>query len=109
MKRPELINELASRIAAVCRDHPVRVAIDGVDASGKTTLADELVTPLQHIGRSVIRASLDGFHNPAPLRGRRGAASAEGYYHDSFNYTNVCYERLLSPREAGPRGSIRSI
>jgi hypothetical protein len=40
----------------------VRVAIDGVDGVGKTTLADELVAPLQLLGRDVIRASIDGFH-----------------------------------------------
>jgi hypothetical protein len=28
---------------------------------GKTTLADELVAPLQALGRTVIRASVDGF------------------------------------------------
>lgn len=40
MGHRELIQSLASAIAAVRRSHPTRVAIDGVDASGKTTLAD---------------------------------------------------------------------
>ena len=104
MRRLELINELSSRISEVFRDHPVRVAIDGVDASGKTMLADELVVPRQRMGRSVIRASIDGFHNPATIRRRRGATSAEGYYYDSFNYTDLIKE-LLVP--LGPGGSLR--
>ena len=72
MDRP-FSSELASRISSVRRDHPVRVAIDGADASGKTTLADELAAPLQRMGRSVLRSSIDGFHNPATIRRRRGA------------------------------------
>lgn len=41
MTREQLLSVLAHRISAVERTHPVRVAIDGVDAAGKTTLADE--------------------------------------------------------------------
>jgi uridine kinase len=40
--------------------HPTRVAIDGVDAAGKTTLDDELAEVLRERGRGVIRASIDG-------------------------------------------------
>jgi uridine kinase len=84
MTRNVVLNELAMRIAAVRRSHPLRVAIDGVDGVGKTTLADELVAPLQSLGRDVIRASIDDFHNPRSIRLRRGGA--EGYYFDSFEY-----------------------
>lgn len=103
MKRQELIDEIASRIVAVIRPHPVRVAIDGVDAAGKTTLADELVPALSNLGRPVIRASVDGFHNPAAIRKRRGALSPEGYYRDSFNYPALI-DGLLRP--LGPGGSL---
>lgn len=103
MERREVINNIASRTAAIARPHPVRVAIDGVDASGKTTFADELAPVLTALGRPVIRASIDGFHNPAALRRRRGALSPEGYFHDSFNYPALV-ELLLQP--LGPRGSL---
>lgn len=96
--------EIALRIASVVRDHPVRVAIDGVDAAGKTTLADELVGPLRRLGRSVVRASVDGFHHPAEVRRRRGALSPEGYYRDSFDYSGLA-RVLLEP--LGPGGSRR--
>ena len=39
--RQELLEDLASRIAKLRSEHPVRVAIDGVDAAGKTTLSDD--------------------------------------------------------------------
>src|SRR5215211_4361173 len=104
MKRSELLDYLAGRITRRGRAHPVRVALDGPDAAGKTTLAQELVGPLQARGRPVIRASIDGFHNPARIRHARGATSPEGYYRDSFN-CRALVESLLAP--LGPGGSRR--
>jgi uridine kinase len=100
VKRSQLLEELVQRIVHIERPHPIRVAIDGVDAAGKTTLAEELVTPIQAWGRPVIRASLDGFHHPARLRYQRGSTSPEGYYHDSFNY-QALIECLLAPLGMG--------
>jgi uridine kinase len=81
-----VVAELADRIEALRRPHPVRVAIDGIDAAGKTTLADELASVLRRRGREVVRVSADGFHRPRAERYRRGELSPEGYYHDSFDY-----------------------
>lgn len=61
MQRFEYLSDLASVIVEIPLDHPTRVAIDGVDGVGKTTLADELVPLIQGAGRQVIRASVDGF------------------------------------------------
>jgi uridine kinase len=94
---------VASRIAGIVRPHPTRVAIDGVDAAGKTTLADELAPVMEALGRPVVRASIDGFHNSAAVRRKRGSLSPEGYYHDSFNYPALL-EVLLQP--LGPGGSL---
>jgi len=102
MKRSDLIEELAAAIAAVRLPHPTRVGIDGVDAVGKTSLANELVEPLEKRGRHVVRASVDGFHHPKDIRYRRGSDSAEGYFFDSFNYPAVRSE-LLDP--LGPQGT----
>jgi uridine kinase len=84
------------------RPHPVRVAIDGPDAAGTTTLTDELAAGLKARGREVIRASIDGFHRPRAERYRRGADSPEGYYRDSFDHDALRAE-LLDP--LGPDGS----
>ncbi len=104
MERHVLVEDLASRIAAIVRPHPVRVAIDGVDAAGKTTLADELAPVLAGLRRPVIRASIDGFHHPAAIRRRRGPLSPEGYFLDSFNYPALV-EALLQP--LGPGGTLQ--
>jgi uridine kinase len=102
MERSRAIEHLANLILQVQESHPVRVAIDGVDAAGKTSLADELVLPLNNAGRFVIRASVDGFHNSRSVRLQRGEFSPEGYYRDSFNY-DAFISCLLQP--LGPGGN----
>ena len=104
MTRAHAVEQLAASIAALRPGHAARVAIDGVDGAGKTTLADELVEPLRGAGRQVIRASVDGFHNPREVRYARGPDSPEGYFLDSFDYAALKRE-LLEP--LGPTGDNR--
>lgn len=75
----------------------VLVGIDGPDASGKTTLADHLDASLTP---PVLRASIDGFHNPTEVRRPRGDLSPEGYYRDSFDHQSLVGD-LLDPFAAG--------
>lgn len=98
------LEQLAERIANIQRTHPVRVGIDGIENSGKTTLADELVPHIEANGRPVIRVSVDLFHAPRAVRYRQGRESAQGYYEDSFDYEKF-KDRLLSP--LGPNGNRR--
>jgi uridine kinase len=104
MTRDSLVGRLADFIGSLQRPHPVRVAIDGPDAAGKTTLADELASALRRRQRCVIRASIDGFHRPRAQRYRRGHDSPRGYYNDSFDY-EALRRNLLDP--LGPNGSRR--
>jgi uridine kinase len=101
--RQFVIEQLAEMIARIKMEHPVRVAVDGVDAAGKTMLTDELADSLKALGRIVIRASVDGFHNPRAIRYKKGLESPEGYYLDSFCYDTILDE-LLHP--LGPGGSF---
>ena len=104
MNRHELIDTIADRIASLTAQDPIRVAIDGVDGVGKTVFADELAANLIARRRAVIRASVDGFHNPRSVRYQRGRNSPEGYFEDSFNYSALKHE-LLDP--LGHGGSLR--
>lgn len=81
--------------------HPVRIAIDGRTASGKTTVADELAVAIRANGRPVIRTSIDGFHRPRAERYARGRRSPEGYYYDARDLWAV-RSMLLDP--LGPDG-----
>jgi len=82
----------------------VRVGIDGVDGSGKTVFADELGEALRDAGRSVVRISVDDFHNVSAVRHRRGRDSPEGFWLDSFDYARLRSD-VLEP--LAPGGSRR--
>lgn len=92
----QMVKTLASKILEYKKDVPLRVGIDGIDAAGKTFLANELSSYLENKGHATIRASIDGFHNPQIIRHRRGSYSPEGYYYDSFNY-KLLKQCLLEP------------
>ena len=98
------MSKIAQAISEVELPHPVRVGIDGLSASGKTIFADELGEVLQEDGKKVVRAGLDGFHNPPEIRHRQGPMSVEGYVEDSFDYLAV-REKVLQP--LGPDGDRR--
>jgi uridine kinase len=104
MERIQLLRILAEMIRCIESDHPLRVAIDGVDASGKTILADKLAETMQDGKRQIIRATVDDFHYPQHIRRKRGDLSPQGFYHDSFNYPALI-EDLLIP--LGPNGDRR--
>jgi uridine kinase len=101
--RDALLERLAGLITQRRPAQTLRVAVDGPDAAGKTTLAGELAGRLAG-KRDVIRASIDGFHRPRAERYRRGDLSPEGAYHDTFDYDAV-RAVLLDP--LGPGGSRR--
>ena len=93
MRASTMIVELAKRVCSLDQAHPVRVAVDGRTASGKTTLADELGAAVAQLGRPVIRTTIDGFHNPRIVRYRQGRSSPLGYYQDARDLGAV--RRLL--------------
>ena len=104
MRRDLMIRALAEAIDAVAVSRPLRVAVDGPDAAGKTTLGDEVAVALQVIGREVVRASVNGFHRPRAERYAKGAGSPAGYFDDSFDHAALL-RVLLDP--FGPEGTRR--
>lgn len=90
-----VLEKLAALVAEIDSGRRARVAVDGVDASGKTTLADRLAAAVRP-QRPVIRASADAFHRPRGERYRRGRDSAEGCYFDTFDLAAL-RDRLLVP------------
>jgi uridine kinase len=102
--RGELLDRLAGAIESAPASHPLRVAVDGPPAAGKTTLADELALLLRSRGREVIRTSAESFQLPRAQRYRRGEFSAEANYHDAFDY-DALRRVLLDP--LGPGGDRR--
>jgi uridine kinase len=98
-----LLARLADAVAGFDPDRRIRVAIDGVDGAGKTTLADALAPLIAAQGRPVVRASVDDFHNPQNLRYARGRYSPDGFYLDSYDYDSF-RRLLLEPMSPGGSG-----
>jgi uridine kinase len=103
--RTEVIERLVGWITA--RSGTVRLAIDGPDTAGKTTLAAGLAGVIEAGGRPVIRASIDGFHRPATERYRQGKLSPAGYYEDSFDL-DALRTVLLDPLSPGGNRRYRT-
>lgn len=106
-RRQTVLQSVAERILETSAPYITRVAIDGVDGAGKTTFADELAGVLEPSGREVIRASVDGFHNPREVRYRLGRGSPEGFYRDSYDYKTF-KDVLLDPLSPGGTGRYRT-
>src|ERR1700742_644931 len=102
--RADLLDRLVGTIESVTIPHPLRVAVDGPPAAGKTTLADELAALLRARGREVIRATTESFQLPRAQRYRHGEFSPEANYHESFDYDTL-RRVLLDP--LGPDGDRR--
>lgn len=80
LSRSEILERLVQLLERL--QLPARVAIDGPDAAGKTTLAGELASRL---GGSAARIGADEFLRPPEERYRRGRESPEGYYEDAVD------------------------
>jgi len=98
---------LADAVASLDLDHPTRVAVDGITASGKTTLARELTGALVARGRPAVHLSMDGFHHPRAVRHRQGRESADGYYEDAYDFGAFVRE-VLAPLDEGGEHRYRA-
>ena len=101
----DLLDRLAERIEAMRVSRLLRVAVDGPDAAGKTTLADALAGVLRARGRDVIRMSIDDFLRPRAQRYRRGNDSPDGYYEDAFDL-DATRRALFDQSSAGTDGGV---
>ena len=103
MLRRELVSKVADHILDLQFHHPIKVAISGITASGKTTLANELAEELRRRKKEVVRTSIDNFHNPRAIRYRQGKDSAIGYYEDAHDYQALMEKLLIPLGENGDR------
>lgn len=99
-----MLRRVADDILNVGGATVTRVAVDGIASAGKTILADELAEVLGPSGRQVIRVSADDFLNPRAVRYRRGRASPEGFFLDTYDY-KALHRCVLEP--LAPGGSRR--
>ncbi|WP_245644580.1 nucleoside/nucleotide kinase family protein [Nocardioides jensenii] len=100
--RSSVLESIAGHLDELLRGHPLRVGVDGVCGSGKSTFTRELVTLLAARDRPVVLVDSDGFHHVRAHRYRQGRDSARGYYEDGYDFGALA-DRVLRP--LGPGGS----
>lgn len=105
-ERLRVLGQVADAVPFPVAPATLRMAVDGVDGSGKTVFADELAQVLRERGHQVVRASVDDFHQVRALRYARGRSSPEGFWLDSYDYDRFRTE-LLEPFGRGPGHSFR--
>lgn len=103
--REALIKRVTRIVLALDRPHPIRVAVEGRSAAGKTTFADALALALGPSGRQVLRAGIDDFHPPGhAARSAAGGYTPQTIYEEGFDY-GAFRRLLLAP--LGPGGARR--
>lgn len=95
VERIALLGEIADRIAALGPGR-LRVGIDGLTASGKTTFGHELAQHIARAGRPVLRASLGDFKRPWSERHLYDRESGEGFYRNALDCARAA-DLLLDP------------
>jgi uridine kinase len=99
-QRERVLEQVAQAVVRRAGSRATIVAVDGVDAAGKSSFARDLRAYLARLGRDAICVSLDGFHKARAARYEKGALSPEGYYEDAFDYTRLVDEFLAPVRAA---------
>ena len=101
MKQVEAFSIIHNAVETISKkkNKPIRVAINGIEGTGKTTFAANLVIYLETQNLSAFHISIDGFHFNKKLRYRQGRNSAKGYYEDS--YDEVAFVEMVLQRSQG--------
>ena len=61
LERKEVMKIIVNEIEKVCLEHPIRVGVSGITASGKSTLAQEIASEIVSRGYPCIKASIDNY------------------------------------------------
>ena len=103
MKQIEIFSLILDKLNKIrdTKSKPIRVAINGIEGTGKTTFAYALVKHMNALGHETIHISIDGFHFNKKVRYRQGRDSAKGYYEDSYNEA-AFVEKVLQRSQGNP-------
>lgn len=105
MKHEEIFSIIRDEIEKIqnSKSKPIRVAINGIEGTGKTTFAAAIVKYLNAHNHIATHISIDGFHFNKEIRYRQGRNSAKGYYEDSYDEVafikNVLQRSQQTPAE----------
>ena len=104
MNEKEAFEILKKRIIQIQskKEKPTRIAINGIEGTGKTVFAKKLTEYLNSTGMKAIQISIDGFHFNKKIRYKQGRNSAKGYYEDSYDELAFVNKVLKSTQTKNP-------
>lgn len=94
MSKIDLLEYLENEILEINKKRVI-IAIDGIDASGKSSLAKEITLKLQNKLYNVQLVHIDDFHLPKKIRYLKGKDSPEGFYFDSYDYQTIISKLII--------------
>lgn len=104
MKEQEVLDIIQDKIKTIQlhKNKIVRVAINGIEGTGKTVFCEKLTKHLNNNGYKAIQVTIDGYHNTKQIRYQQGKDSAKGYYEDAYNETAFVDFVLKASQEETP-------
>jgi uridine kinase len=110
MEEIEIFRIIEKRLEKIIgqKQKPVCVAINGIEGTGKTVLANKLTKFLKENGKRAIQVSIDGFHFNKERRYKQGRDSAKGYYEDSYDEVGFVEKVLIPSQNKNPKITIAS-
>jgi len=81
---------------------PTRIAINGIEGTGKTVFAEKLTKYLNSNEMKAIQISIDGFHFNKEVKYKQGRNSAKGYYENSYDEMTFVNKVLKSTQTEKP-------
>lgn len=108
MTEVEIFNIIKKEIIAIQskKDKPTRIAINGIEGTGKTVFAEKLTKHLNSDDITAIQVSIDGFHFNKEIRYKQGRDSAIGYYENSYDEVAFTDKVLKSSQSESPNYTI---
>jgi uridine kinase len=104
MNQRKIFNFIKERIIQIqkSKNNAVRVAINGIEGTGKTVFCEKLTEFLNENKLTAVQISIDGYHNFKNIRYRQGRDSATGYYKDAYNEYQFVENVLKSSQNHSP-------
>ncbi len=101
MKEKDIFEIVLNHVERIFEEKqkPVRIAVNGIEGTGKTVFAHNLTESFISHGKSVFHVSIDGFHFDKKRRYKQGRDSAIGYYEDSYDELSFAEKVLLSSQK----------
>lgn len=108
MTEKEIFELIKNRILEIQerKKKPILVAINGIEGTGKTVLAEKMTEYLNSENLNAIQVSIDGFHFNKEVRYKQGRDSAKGYYEDSYDEIAFVEKVLKSSQTEFPNYTI---